>query len=332
MKRATTLMLILMIAGLSAVGVAQGARTPQSAPPTHHPLTHRPRAYAPPRTNTAPIEEERGASTANTFSTDYMLYRGGPVQITPRIYVVFWGNWSTANDSVNVAGQLYWFLKGVGGSAFNKTQTFYGQSCTVNTYSCPSTASYIQNSANQLKGYWYDSSPVPTTPTQTDVQAEALRAASHFGDYGVNTQYFVALPKGHDDASFPTNGGRTCAYHAYTLTPSGTTTIQYTSLSYMPDAGTNCGNYTVNNSILDGVTIVASHEYSETETDPWVGAGDGYEGWDDSTRNFGEDGDKCAGGATYNKNFTFTTGTFPIQSEWSNYDRYYSGSGCRFWQ
>jgi hypothetical protein len=191
------------------------------------------------------MEEERGASTGNTFSTDYMLYRGGPVQITPRIYIVFWGSWSTATDSINVAGQLYWFLKGVGGSAFNKTQTFYGQSCTVNTYSCPSTASYIQNPANQLKGYWYDTSPVPATPTQADVQAEALRAASHFGDYGVNTQYFVALPKGHDDASFPTKGGRTCAYHAWTFAPSGTTTVQFTSLSYMPDAGTGCGNYTV---------------------------------------------------------------------------------------
>jgi hypothetical protein len=43
----------------------------------------------------------------------------------------------------------------------------------------------------------------------------------------------------------------------------------------------------------------------------------------------GEDGDKCAG-AIANRNTTFSTGTFPIQSEWSNYTRYWSGYGCIF--
>ena len=43
-----------------------------------------------------------------------MLYRGGPVQTSPRIYVVFWGDWSVPTDSLNVRGRLYWFLAGVG--------------------------------------------------------------------------------------------------------------------------------------------------------------------------------------------------------------------------
>ena len=40
---------------------------------------------------------------------------------------------------------------------------------------------------------------------------------------------------------------------------------------------------------------------------------------------------KVPGGATYNANTTLSTGTFPIQSVWSNYYRYYYGSGCRFY-
>jgi hypothetical protein len=330
---------LVAAAALIASGTASSASAPAAdtahagtAPPKHRPANHRPRVYAAPKHNPrAEEEDELGASViADTFSTDYMLYRGGPTQTSPRIYVVFWGDWSATTDSLNVQGQLYWFLKGVGGSSFNATQADYAQGCTINTFSCPASASFIQNTPNQLKNFWYDNSAVPAKPTQTDVAREALRAASRFGDYGVNTQYFIALPKGHDDASFPTNGGRTCGYHSWTL--AANTTIQYTSLSYMPDAGTDCGNYSVNNSVLDGVTIVASHEYAETETDPWVGAGAGYEAWDDSHGNAGETGDKCAGGASYNKNLAFSTGTFPIQSEWSNYNRYFNGSGCLFWR
>jgi hypothetical protein len=314
---------------VTATASSAATRSAAAAPSKHHKSTHRQRVFAPPSHNPAvEDQDERGESTPNTFSTDYMLYRGGPVQTSPRIYVIFWGDWTT--DSLNVQGQLYWFLKGVGGSSFNAVQADYASGCNVNTFTCPSTATFIQNTPNQVKNFWYDASFVPATPTQGDVQAEALRAAAHFGDYGINTQYFIALPKGHDDASFPTHGGRACAYHSWALAAG--TTIQYTSLSYMPDAGTGCSNYSVNNSILDGVTIVASHEYAETETDPWVSAGDGYEGWDDSTRNSGETGDKCAGGAAYNKNVTLTTGTFPIQSEWSNYNRYFTNSGCTFWK
>ena len=95
--------------------------------------------------------------------------------------------------------------------------------------------------------------------------------------------------------------------------------------------GIDSGNYSVNDSILDGVTIVESHEYNEAETDPFVSGTSNAGGWTDSTGSAGEGGDKCSGGATYNANTTLSTGTFPIQSVWSNYYRYYYGSGCRFY-
>ena len=72
--------------------------------------------------------------------------------------------------------------------------------------------------------------------------------------------------------------------------------------------------------LLDGVTMVAGHEYAESVTDP------GYpSGWLD--RYGAENGDKCS---TYGNTVTFSTGTFPVQATWSNYHRYDLGAGCVF--
>jgi hypothetical protein len=308
------------------------ATTPPGAPPApaKHPLPANVKKFSPPPASAInDLDEEKnevGEASGDTYSSNYMLYRGGPVQTSPRLYVVFWGDWSWAGDPYDVDHRLLGFLKGVGGSTFNKVQTQYAQGCTRNTFSCPSTAVYIQNTANQFAGAFYDTTTPPTTPTHDQVAAEALKAARYFGNYSINAQYIVALPRGHGDDAF--KAGKACAWHHW-ANASTTQTIQYTSLPYMPDAGNTCGNYSVNNSILDGVTIIESHEYAETETDPWVGAGDGYEGWDDINRNAGENGDKCSG-AIANRNMTFSTGTFPVQAEWSNYTRYYSGFGCIF--
>ena len=119
-----------------------------------------------------------------------------------------------------------------------------------------------------------------------------------------------------------------CAYHAWASV--GSSAVSFTNLPYIPDAGRGCWNYSVNNSILDGVTIVESHEYNEAETDPFVSGTSSWGGWTDSTGNTGESGDKCAGATGYVKNVAFSSGTFPVQSVWSNYYRYYYKYGCRF--
>jgi hypothetical protein len=74
--------------------------------------------------------------------------------------------------------------------------------------------------------------------------------------------------------------------------------------------------------VLDGVTIVEGHEYAETVTDQNPPGG-----WTDSTGY--ENGDKCSwngvGGATGANNLALATGTFAMQSTWSNGD-----AACRF--
>ncbi|HEY4439584.1 MAG TPA: hypothetical protein VGN14_03970, partial [Candidatus Elarobacter sp.] len=99
-----------------------------------------------------------------------------------------------------------------------------------------------------------------------------------------------------------------CAYHSTTAAANGAT-IAWTALPYMPDAGTSCGQGSVNTpGTLDGVTIVAGHEQGETETDPQPSTG-----WVDASGS--ENGDKCAWtGLANNAN----AGGYPTQPLWSN--------------
>jgi hypothetical protein len=75
---------------------------------------------------------------------------------------------------------------------------------------------------------------------------------------------------------------------------------------------------------VDGVSIVEGHEYAETITDQYPAAG-----WTDSQGE--ESADLCAwnpvGGISGTNNLTLPTGTFAMQSIWSNDSR---GGGCQF--
>jgi hypothetical protein len=100
----------------------------------------------------------------------------------------------------------------------------------------------------------------------------------------------------------------------------GSGAIAFTNLPYVPDAGAACGSNYVNGGAagaLDGVTIVAGHEFAETITDlvPPVG-------WTDAVGY--ETADKCAwigvGGTGGAQDVSFATGSFPVAGLWSNLD------------
>ena len=56
-----------------------------------------------------------------------MSWRGGPVQTSPRIYLVLWGNsWTTTGDPNGVANRLHYFYDGVGGSSMANVLKQYG--------------------------------------------------------------------------------------------------------------------------------------------------------------------------------------------------------------
>jgi hypothetical protein len=245
----------------------------------------------------------RGAmhAMARATSSGNLTWHGGPVQHPPAVYLVFWGNWQSGGDPYGAAARLTSFFNGVGGSQWNTSVTQYTDSTGA-----------ITNPTGMLKGSWYDTSSVPRRPTQSNVAAEAARAAAHFGVYNSNTQYFVAMSTGHDPSGFKTQW---CAFHS--STSSSGHVISYTDFPYSTDAGASCGENSVNSGsagYLDGFTIVGGHEFAETETDPQPNSG-----WLDSSG--AENGDKCAWVGL--QNTSFSTGSFPTQPLWSN-----SAGGC----
>jgi len=258
------------VALTAAVGVAtaQAAAAGPSGSAAPHQLTTRTTAPAP-------------AAGSN------LINHGGPVQTAPKVYVVYWG-WQS--DPSGEQAYLNNFLSSVGGTQWLSTVNQYGS-----------------GSNSTLSGTWSDSASVPSHPSDSAIQAEAAKAAGHFGaGTSVNVQIVVATPTGHSTRGF---GTQWCAYHGAV---SSDPNVTYTDLPYMTDAGSSCGANSVR-SQLDGVSIVEGHELAEAITDPLLNA------WYDSSG--AEIGDKCA----WQNLSTISTskGTFAVQPLWSN-----SAGGC----
>jgi hypothetical protein len=259
------------------------------------------------------------ASTSNDLS-----YHGGTggvgVETAPRLYIVFWGSqWSA--DPSGEAAILQHFFSGVGGSAWNDTVTQYCQGVASGTYACQGAGQSAGNPSGVLAGSWYDNgSLAPAQPTQAQLAGEAVHAAAHFGNTtagsNASVQYLIATAHDNSSAGF---GTQYCAWHFWTSSAYGN--VAYTNLPYITDAGASCGADFNGLGAHAGITIVAGHEFAETETDPFPSTG-----WVDSAGS--EIGDKCAwiaSGQGAAANVALSTGTFPVQSLWSN--AFNSGSG-----
>lgn len=226
-----------------------------------------------------------------------LVWNGGPVQTTPKIYVVFWGSkWSTSDGEYKA---LTGFFNAIGGHSWINTDTQYTGS-----------NGRISNPSAQLAGTWIDTADsVPSRPGSSAVGAEAQRAAKHFGYGGVNANYFVAIESGHDPSGFRTQW---CAFHSSENESEGV--VSFTDFPYQSDAGYSCGEGSVNSpGTYDGVSIVGGHEEAETQTDPQPSSG-----WTDSSGS--EIGDKCA---WTNLEDNPNAGGYPTQPLWDN-----AISGC----
>ena len=258
-----------------------------------------------------------GASTAND-----LYYHGGSndsgtsigVETAPKVYLVFWGSQWNNNDPSGEAAILENFLNGVGGSSWLNSVTQYCQGVASGTYSCNGAGQAAGNKAGILAGVWFDNgSAAPSHPRQSQLANEAVRAAGHFGNATVasnfSTQYVIATSHGNSASGF---GTRYCAWHSSTNSTAGY--IAYTNLPYLTDAGASCGANFNNLGANAGITIVEGHELAETITDQYPNGG-----WLDSGG--AENGDKCAwlsSGQGASADVSLTTGTFPVQSLWSN--------------
>jgi serine protease len=251
--------------------------------------------------------------------TNNLTYRGGAVETAPTVYISWWGpQWGTGFSSggyTSAQAQTYVhdFFANVGGSSWDAINTQYCQGVARGTVNCGTAGTHITNPAGQLAGTWNDTSAVPSSPTQSQIAAAALRLQQAVG-YHTNATYMVFTPTGHSMNGFATSW---CAWHDVTSASSGA--LAYAYMPYQPDAGYSCGQNFVNandafgNGYFDGFSVVGGHEYAEALSDPFPASGS--YGWLDSRGN--EIGDKCAW-SSLSGDITLAGHAFAVQPLWSN--------------
>ena len=254
-----------------------------------------------------------GAGTTNNLS-----YHGGVggigVETAPKVYLILWGSQWNGNDPSGEAAILENFYTGVGGSSWLDSVSQYCQGVASGTVFCGSSGTHAGNPKAIFAGVWADNSgTAPSKPRQSQIAAEAVKAAQHFGNNTASSnssvQYVIATSTGHSSSGFKSSY---CAYHSSTSSAVGN--VAYTNLPYITDAGASCGANFNGLGPDAGITIVSGHEMAESITDQFPNGG-----WLDSGGE--ENGDKCAwiaSGQGASAKISLSTGTFPVQSLWSN--------------
>ena len=264
----------------------------------------------------------KAAKAASRTRTNNLTYHGGVGGIGvetggDRVYLVYWGSQWNNNDPSGEAAIQQSFFHGVGGSSWNNSVTQYCQGVASGTVACGTSGIHATNPSGVLTATWSDNlTAAPSHPTQSQLAAEAVKAAAHFGNTtaasNTTAQYVISTATGNSSSGF---GTQYCAWHSSTTSSYGH--VAYTNMPYITDAGANCGANFVNGGsagLTDGITIVGGHEFAETESDIFPTGG-----WLDGQGN--ENGDKCAwisSGQGASANITLGTGSFAVQSLWSN--------------
>jgi hypothetical protein len=293
--------------------------------------------------------EKMKAYTPNATSSNTLSYGGGidGIGVTSgheKVYLVFWGtqwgsqstdsnsNLTFSNDPDNGAPLVQQLFKGLGtgNELWSGVMTQYcdGTGVSTGATSCPANAAHVgYPTSGAFAGVWYDNSGAsPSAANGNQIANEAINAAGHFGNTSASAnryaQYIILSPTGSNPDNYKTGGF--CAWHDYNgdsaLTGGAASSpygdIAFTNMPYVMDVGTSCGQNFVNaNGTDDGYTMVVGHEYAETITDQNPAGG-----WTNTTSGQ-ENADECAwisSGQGASANVTTSTGTFAMQSTWSN--------------
>jgi len=271
----------------------------------------------------------RPKATANAAATCTepacsMTWQGGLMQHTPHVYLVFWGpNWQTDSGQEASATYLQSFFSGLGNNQAQDTWS------TITSPYADSTGA-PQFSGLVYEGATFDTSTPPLHASNAQIGAEADTIATKLGITDLNDAQIVVAtqsgtcPKGFAGTICPTSTNPYCAYHSFSNEP-------YINLPYLLDAGTTCFKDLVNPTPTgdnDGWSIIGGAEYAGTITDPfgdaWFDPGDSVSG--------GEIGQKCIaipkGSPGGPFDLTLGTGSFAVESLWSNASFSGGANGC----
>jgi len=283
------------------------------------------------------------------------VHRQGVISGHEKVYLIFWGSqWGAQSvdgqGDLNLVGdpsgeapylqELFRGL-GTGGETWSGVMTQYCDHVVYNAGSCPANSFHVAYpTGGALAGVWADeAAAAPDTANGTQLGAEAVRAARHFGNTTAasnrDAQYVIASATGTHPDGFNTPNGEFCAWHDDSADPNlpagpvrSTLDLAFTNMPYVTDLGVSCGANFVNAGpagLRDGMSIVEGHEYAETITDQLPPFG-----WTNVF--FGaENADLCEwnqpdtpGGTN---DLTLPTGVVAMTSTWSNDDR---GGRCQF--
>src|ERR1043165_576137 len=209
--------------------------------------------------------------------TPPITYHGGALIGTPRIYIIWYGNWNQSNGSDNSAGQqiVRDFANTIGGSPyFQLNQTYSAGGTTITGLAT-------------FGGETTDTGSPGTRLTDNKVFA-VVNNALNTGKlpYDTTGVYFVLTSSNISESSGFCS--RYCGWHT-----SGNGTIGRTRFAFVGNANrclSACAAQTTSpngNAGVDGMISVIAHELEEATTDP-----DPLSGWADSGG--AENADKCA--------------------------------------
>ena len=312
MKRSHALVVVMLAVAITVVLTLAISISPVSAKVEGLPPIH--------------FMKVKNACHHNCGGSANLSYHGGTngvgVETGPdKVYLVYWGSQWNNNDPSGEASIQQSFFNGVGGSSWNNSVTQYCEGVSSGTIFCNGAGTAATNPSGVLVGVWYDNaSAAPSKPTQSNLASEAINAAAHFSNTTASSnttaQYVINTATGNNASGF---GTQYCAWHSSTSSSYGN--IAYTNMPYITDAGASCGANFNGLGPNAGITIVGGHEFAETETDIYPSTG-----WLD--KNGQENGDKCAwisSGQGAAADITLSSGTFAVQSLWSN--AFNSGAG-----
>jgi hypothetical protein len=339
-RRSPVTRALLVAAGVLAIAAPAAGAVPRAA---HHwgPVLRRGTG------SEAQLIHPSGQSRSATDGT--LTYGGGGgvtgvVTGAPKVYLVVWGpSWGSptpaengfSGDPKGEVAMLAQYFSGLGtnGDQWSRVLTQYCESGPsvrepTGTATCrEGTTPVSYPGSGALAGIWQDASALPSqSPTATDLAKEAQAAAAHFDDRSADAVYVILSASGTHPDGFNSGSASDnfCGWHDFTAdTALGIQApgdnVAFINMPYVTDARFACGANAVNpgtRGLADGISIVAGHEYAEWMTDPFPGGG-----WSNATSG-DEIGDECMwippGRQGAMTDLTLATGTFAIQSTWSN--------------
>lgn len=232
-------------------------------------------------------------TTGGTRKTTAMNYYGGPMIVTPTIYIIWYGNWNQSNGSDNANAQtiIHDWANGIGGTPYYQLN----QSLSINGYNLTGSVLYGGDTSVSY--------PYGTALSDGNIQSIVDDAISNGKlPYNSSGVYFVITSSDVNETSgFCT---QYCGWHTYGNISSG----QHVRYSFVGNAKrclSACAAQSTSpngNPGIDGAVSVLSHELEEAATDPDINA------WLDSRG--AENADKCA--------WTFGHAQFQANGAWAN--------------